>query len=61
MENSEIFPGFEELSVNEGAAIVGGESLWYWVGYGVGALGYMVTHLTSNQSSGQTVMNVAQG
>ncbi len=57
--NNEIFQGFEELSVNEGTAITGGETLWYWIGYGVGALDYMVTHLNSNQSSGQKLMNAA--
>ena len=46
--NSEFYQGFEELSVSEGTAIVGGESLWYWIGYGIGSLGYMVTHLNSN-------------
>jgi len=59
--NNEIFQGFEELSVNEGTAIVGGETLWYWIGYGVGTLGYMVTHLNPNQTSGQKLMNAALG
>jgi hypothetical protein len=59
--NNENFQEFEELTVNEGTAIVGGETLWYWVGFGVGALGYMITHLNSNQTSGQKLMNVALG
>ena len=29
--------GLVELNKNEAATIDGGESLWYWVGYGVGA------------------------
>lgn len=28
-----------ELSLNEVSAINGGESLWYWVAYGIGSLG----------------------
>ena len=46
---------------NEGTAIIGGETLWYWIGYGVGTLGYMVTHLNPNQTSGQKLMNAALG
>ncbi len=28
-----------ELNLNEVSAINGGESLWYWVAYGVGSIG----------------------
>jgi hypothetical protein len=59
--NNEIFQVFEELSVNEGTAIAGGETLWYWVGYSALLVGYMFTHLNSKQSSGQQLMNVALG
>jgi hypothetical protein len=59
--NGELLQGLEELQPADAKEIVGGETLWYWIGYGVGLLGYMITHPTPEQSSGQKLMNVALG
>ncbi len=44
--NKDFLPGLEELSVDETEEIVGGESLWYWVGYGVGRAAFFMTNLS---------------
>lgn len=59
--NGELLRGLEELPSNETTSIVGGESLWYWVLYGLTAPIYMWTHPTPQQSSGQKLMNAALG
>jgi hypothetical protein len=59
--NGEFLQGLEELSKEERSAIMGGESLWYWIGYGVGIIGYGITHASGEQSSGQRLMNAALG
>jgi hypothetical protein len=59
--NGKFLQGLEELPVEEAYTIIGGESLWYWVGYAVGLTVYMVTHPTPNQSGGQKLMNAALG
>jgi hypothetical protein len=38
--------GMEELSAEQASAIIGGESLWFWVGYAVGATVNMINHVT---------------
>lgn len=50
--------GLQELSKEETVAIVGGESLWFWVGYGVGLMGYALTHASGAQSAGQQAANI---
>jgi hypothetical protein len=59
VSNGEFISGLEELSLKEAKSITGGESLWYWLGYGVGYFGYTVTHATGEQSAGQNLMNAA--
>jgi hypothetical protein len=59
--NGELLQGLEELPVEKEAAIMGGETLWYWVCYGAGVAAYMFTHPTPYQSSGQQAMNAALG
>jgi len=41
--NKEFLRGLEELSVEETNGIIGGESLWYWVGYGIGSVGHFLS------------------
>jgi hypothetical protein len=43
------------------ASIIAGETLWYWIGYGLGLTAYMITHPTPYQSPGQKLMNAALG
>ena len=57
--NGELLQGMEELQLKEEIAITGGETLWYWIGYGIGLTAYMLTHPTPQQSSGQKLMNAA--
>jgi hypothetical protein len=45
--NGELPQGLEELPLKDESSIVGGESLWYWVGYSAGLAVYMFTHPTS--------------
>lgn len=41
--NIEFLRGLEELSIEETQGIIGGESLWYWVGYAVGYAGNIIS------------------
>jgi hypothetical protein len=59
--NGEFLQGLEELSMQEKSSIMGGESLWYWVGYAIGSFSYSVAHATGEQSGGQKLMNAALG
>jgi hypothetical protein len=59
--NGEFLRGMEGLTFEEKTSIIGGESLWYWVVYGVGLEIHMWTHLTPTQSGGQQLMNAALG
>ncbi|HET9057506.1 MAG TPA: hypothetical protein VFN30_11740 [Chitinophagaceae bacterium] len=36
-KNNSEFQGLPELSFNEAVEINGGESLWYWISYGISA------------------------
>jgi hypothetical protein len=45
--NGEILQGMRELPLEACASVVAGESLWYWIGYGIGAATNAVTHLIS--------------
>lgn len=40
--NEEFIQGLEELSCEESARIIGGESLWYWIGYGIGTVSRLI-------------------
>ena len=60
-QNEEFLQGLKELSKEETRTIIGGESLWYWIGYGLGYTGYILTHLSGEQSAGQKAMNAALG
>lgn len=35
--NGEAFDRLQDLSTAEMTRIAGGESLWYWIGYGIGS------------------------
>lgn len=59
--NGELPMGLKDLPLNEKISIVGGESLWYWISWSLGAAAYMLTHPTPQQSSGQKLMNAALG
>jgi hypothetical protein len=59
--NEEFLQGLEELSWEESAGIAGGESLWYWVGYGLGSVTRFISQLSGEQSGGQKAMNAALG
>jgi len=59
--NGEFLQGMEELTFEERTSVIGGESLWYWVSYGISLEIYMLTHPTPGQSSGQRLMNAALG
>jgi hypothetical protein len=49
------------LSAEEATAIIGGESLWYWIGYGIGYVTHVITSASGSQTSGQQAMNAALG
>jgi hypothetical protein len=53
--------GWRELSTEEMSGIAGGESLWYWIGYGVGTVARYISELNGVQSGGQKLMNSALG
>jgi|GEM_PF-500392 hypothetical protein len=57
----EFLCGLEELPMEEAVAITGGESLWYWISYGIGYAGYLITNASGQQSAGQKAMNAALG
>jgi hypothetical protein len=59
--NRKLFSGLEKLSPAESAKIMGGSSLWYWIGYVVGYIGPTDSKSSSEQSAGQTVMTRALG
>ena len=59
--NGELLQGLQELPMETSASIIAGETLWYWIGYGIGLTAYMFTHPTPDQSSGQKLMNAALG
>jgi hypothetical protein len=59
--NGEFLQGMKGLTSEEENAVSGGESLWYWVGYGAGLVVYMLSHPNPYQSSGQQAMNAALG
>jgi hypothetical protein len=41
--SNEFIQGLEELSVEETNGITGGESLSYWFGYAIGAIGHIIS------------------
>jgi hypothetical protein len=59
--NGEFPQGMEELPPEEELAIAGGESLWFWMGYAVGAVVNLVSQSTSGQSGGQKLVSAALG
>ena len=46
--NGELPQGLEQLPLKDESTIVGGESLWYWIGYGAGLAANMFTYTTAN-------------
>jgi hypothetical protein len=57
--NAELLHGMQNLSEEECTEIVGGESLWYWVGLAAGGIFYMYSYANGDQSAGQKLMNAA--
>jgi hypothetical protein len=57
--NGEMLHGMQELPMETSISIIAGESLWFWIGYGIGAAVNTVTHLIASQPSGQKITNVA--
>jgi hypothetical protein len=57
--NGELLQGMEELPMEESIGIIGGsESLWYWIGYGIGYIANSIRN-DPGQSIGQKAMNAA--
>ena len=50
---------FQSLSPEEAETINGGETLLYWISYGVGVVVHTLLHSSGTQSSGQKLMNAA--
>ena len=50
---------FQPVDPEEAETIIAGESLLYWVAYGVGSFVHMIANSSGTQSSGQKLMNVA--
>ena len=50
---------FQSVSAEEAETILAGESLMYWVAYGVGSFIHMIANSSGTQSSGQKLMNAA--
>jgi hypothetical protein len=44
----ELHNGLQELSVEEAEAINGGESLWFWIGYGIGYVAHAISSVTGS-------------
>ncbi len=59
--NGKLPQGLQELPMENYASMIAGETLWYWVAFGIGLTAYMFTHPTPDQSSGQKLMNAALG
>jgi len=59
--NGEALHGMQDLPEEEARKVCGGESLWYWISYGVGDLIYHTILHPAPQSSGQKLMNAALG
>jgi hypothetical protein len=43
--NGELLQGMQELSMETSESIVGGESIFFWIGYGIGTVVNGVTSL----------------
>ena len=48
--NEELFAGMEAMPMNESLEVMGGESAWYWIGYGIGQVGRFVGSLSGAQT-----------
>ncbi len=59
--NEDFLQGWQELSAEESAGITGGESLWYWVGFGLGTVVRFISQSSGGQTSGQNLMNAGLG
>jgi hypothetical protein len=51
--NGELMQGMQELPMETSASIIAGESLFYWIGYGLGLATNLFTSSLPSQSSGQ--------
>jgi hypothetical protein len=57
--NGEMLHGMQELPMETSISIIAGESLWFWIGYGIGVAVNTVTHLTASLPTGQKITNAA--
>ncbi len=55
--NGELMPGLQELPMETSVSIKAGESIWFWIGYGIGLTTKMFASTGSNQVSGQKLAN----
>ena len=46
--NGELLQGMQELPMETAATIVGGESIFFWIGYGLGATARAITNLVTS-------------
>ncbi|HEV3224588.1 MAG TPA: hypothetical protein VGZ90_17035 [Puia sp.] len=51
--NGELLQGLQELPMETSASIIAGESLFYWIGYGLGLAANMFANSVPGQTSGQ--------
>ncbi len=59
--NGELMPGLQELPMEASVSINAGESIWYWIGYGIGWTTNLFASTGSNQSPGQKLTTTVMG
>jgi hypothetical protein len=57
--NGELLQGLQELPMETSASIIAGESLFFWIGYGLGQVTKMFASSAPGQSSAQKLVNNA--
>lgn len=57
--NGELMPGLQELPMETSVSINAGESIWFWIGYGIGVTTNLFASNGSNQTSRQNLTNTA--
>jgi hypothetical protein len=55
--NGELLQGLQELPMETSASIIAGESLFFWIGYGLGQVTKMFASTSPAQLSGQKLVN----
>jgi hypothetical protein len=46
--NGELPQGMQELTMEAASSVVGGESILFWIGYGLGVATNAIVHLVTN-------------